>query len=65
MSIKPLMMCEICWSNARNRFVLGNILSDKYIDLCEDCSHIFENIPNHIPDKQSIKYLKAKVNEIL
>ncbi len=57
------MMCEICWSRAKSRFVLGNIEDDKYIDLCEDCSHDFENVPDHIPQNQEVKYLKAKINE--
>ncbi len=54
--------CEGCENiKATSRFVLGYITDGKYIDLCHKCSEIFENIPDHIPDEQNVKYLKAKI----
>ena len=58
-----MIICEICNNRATNRFVLGHILTDKYLDLCLNCSYIYEHTtPKHIPDEQVVKYLKAKIN---
>ncbi len=65
-SMKCTIWCEVCKDNrAKNRFVLGYITDSKHIDLCSECSEIFENIPDYIPLEQDVKYLKAKIKDKL